>query len=659
MAGEADLEALQERLRHAEETLEALHHGEVDALVVQSADGPKIYALESADAPYRILVERMQEAALTISRHGDVLYCNPRLRDLMQATDQQIVGRSLSELVAPEDRSMVLNLIEEAAGGRARAECRVQRRDGARVPVQIALSALVTQDFQGLCAIVTDLSDHYRGQEIAHSERVNRAILDQASDAMLLCDSTGRIRRANQAAIAFFGESCVGRPFEAVCSGLPQRLAGMPRGEDLRGVPIAHRSAAGDDLDLLVSAKRLATDASDEPVWMVTLTDITLIKRAERTLREADRRKDEFLAMLAHELRNPLAPIRSAVGVMERIQVADPTYSWGLQMINRQVDHMVRLVDDLLDVSRLTHGKIGLKMSRVNLAVLVERAIETSRPGIESRRHRMHVALPAKAVYLECDPVRIAQVISNLLNNAAKFTPPGGTISLAAEASDTHVTVCVKDSGIGISPEQLHTVFDLFAQADQSLERSEGGLGIGLTLVYRLVEAHGGSVAAFSAGLGQGSRFTVRLPLARAGSAPSVAGAGGDAVRTPTYRVLIVDDNADSCEALQMLLEMLGHEVRKALDGPAALELTRTFSPHLVLCDLGLPGMDGYEVVQRLRADAGEHQPVVAAITGYGQDEDRRRTQGAGFDHHLVKPVDWKAIESLIESLAPHTVSAY
>ncbi|MEO8627989.1 MAG: ATP-binding protein [Betaproteobacteria bacterium] len=647
-----ELESLYERLRNAEDTLDALRRGAADAIVVQSSSGPQVYALQSADAPYRVLVEHMQEAALTISQDGDVLYCNPRFRDLLQLLDEPVLGRPISEMVVPLDRPMLRELMREAAGGRARADCRLRRPDGTAITVQIALSELVTDGFHGLCAIVTDLSDYHRNQEIAHSEKLNRAILDQASDVMLLCDSNARVRRANQAGMSLLGAACIGKSFDAVCAGATQLIEAITGGREVRGMPITYQQGNSRTLDLLASAKVLDQEASNDVTWIVTLIDITLLKRAERSLQETDRKKDEFLAMLAHELRNPLAPIRSAIGVMRRIEITDPTLAWGRDVIDRQVEHLVRLVDDLLDVSRLTQGKITLKKSRVALARIVERAVETSRPLIEAHNHQLTVALPDAPIYVDCDAIRLSQVIANLLNNATKYTPASGQIRIDAERRGESVIITVKDNGIGIPADALAGVFDLFTQAERSLARAEGGLGIGLTLVRRLVEAHGGSVQANSAGLGQGSEFTVELPLATESGQPTerVAAKPGAVPLANGCRILLVDDNVDSADAMCVLLEMFGHDVRKAGDGPSALILAQQFEPQIVLCDIGLPGMDGYEVIRRLRQACSGVQPIVAAITGYGQAEDRLRSEQAGFDHHLVKPVDWKALEALISA---------
>ncbi|HWY85663.1 MAG TPA: ATP-binding protein [Gemmataceae bacterium] len=377
--------------------------------------------------------------------------------------------------------------------------------------------------------------------------------------------------------------------------------------------------------------------------------DITDRKRARQALREADRGKDECLAMLAHELRNPLAPLRHAVQVMRLKGTDDPDVRWAGDVVERQVQQLSRLVDDLLDVVRFGQGKINLRMERVDMAEVVARAVEISRPLIDARKHHLEVSLPGEAVWVEGDPIRLAQVLSNLLNNAAKYTEEGGRIDLMVEAGGGEAVLRVGDTGVGIAAEMLPHIFEIFTQVPGSVSRSEGGLGIGLTLVRKLVELHGGRVAAHSKGPGHGSEFVVRLPLLR--EATPLAAAEAERPRRrkmPARNVLIVDNNQDAAESLALLLRLRGHEVRTAYDGPAALDLTRACPPEVVLLDIGMPGMDGLEVARWLRQDLGLKDALLVALTGYGRKEDRRRSREAGFNAHLVKPADVRALERLM-----------
>jgi signal transduction histidine kinase/CheY-like chemotaxis protein len=381
------------------------------------------------------------------------------------------------------------------------------------------------------------------------------------------------------------------------------------------------------------------------------------LRASQEELQEAARRKDEFLAVLAHELRNPLAPLRNA---LEILRLADGEDVIGKDqeltaMMQRQVRYLVRLVDDLLEVSRITRGKLQLRKERVELTQVIEDALETSRPLIESAGHQLVVTLPPDPILLDADPIRLAQVLANLLNNAAKYTDPGGRIGLTSEREGSEVVVRVRDNGIGIPAEMLPRIFDLFTQVDLLSGRAQGGLGIGLTVVRSLVQLHGGSVFAYSAGPGQGSEFTLRLPIAReprqgprAEKAPEARSHVGALSRG---RVLIVDDNRDAAESLGILLNIMGSEVRVVYDGASALEAMSGFQPAVVLLDLGMPGMDGFQVARRVRQQPVLKEVTLIALTGWGQEEDRRRCREVGFDHHLVKPVDIEALEALLVSL--------
>ncbi|HVT17640.1 MAG TPA: ATP-binding protein [Thermoanaerobaculia bacterium] len=389
-----------------------------------------------------------------------------------------------------------------------------------------------------------------------------------------------------------------------------------------------------------------------------TQVDITSHKRLEEELRQraeellaADRRKDQFLAMMAHELRNPLAPIRNAVELMRQVETADASFHASRAMVERQVKNLARLVDDLLDVSRITHGNIRLRKEAIDLRTIVERAVEATRPLIEARGHDLVVELPPSPVRLEVDPTRMEQVFANLLDNAAKYTMPEGRIRLTAVRAGAEVVVRVRDTGIGVPADVLGRVFEPFVQSDGSLARSEGGLGIGLTLVRSLVEMHGGSVEAHSAGLGQGSEFVVRLPgrgFELVGEGPAGPADPRFPARARSIRVLVVEDNVDAAESLATLLRLWNHRVSVVHDGAAAIEVARSERPEVILLDIGLPGLDGYQVARQLREEVGLRGALMVAMTGYGQPEDRRRSQEAGIHYHFVKPVEPVVLRSLL-----------
>lgn len=373
--------------------------------------------------------------------------------------------------------------------------------------------------------------------------------------------------------------------------------------------------------------------------------------RVELALKEADRQKDEFLAMLAHELRNPLAPILNAVQLMRRKPIPDPQLSWSREVIERQLGHLTRLVDDLLDVSRITRGKINLARQPVELASVIARAVETVQPLIAERGHELSVDLPEQPVLLHGDPLRLTQALGNVLANAAKYTEGRGRISLAARQVDDRVEIRVRDTGIGIPAHLLPTIFEMFTQLNRQAGRPQSGLGIGLALVRKLVEMHGGSITAFSEGDGLGSEFLMTLPVISNETAP-VEGAQEPACTAQTRRrILVADDNPDALESLALLLELGGHEVYSAANGALALESAELHKPEVVLLDIGMPKLDGYEVARRIRAQPWGERITLVALTGWGQDSDRRRSGEAGFDSHLVKPLDLDKLTELLNRL--------
>ncbi len=397
--------------------------------------------------------------------------------------------------------------------------------------------------------------------------------------------------------------------------------------------------------------ERLNRELEERVAERTTELQAAMTKQTELTdkLREADRRKDEFLALLAHELRNPLAPVQNAVSVMRLKGTDDPQLVWCYDVIERQADQLKRLVDDLLDVSRITQGKIQLRLEPVDLETVIAGAVETSAPLINAQRHQLRVNLPDEAVSVRGDASRLTQVVANLLNNAAKYQNENGLIELTARREGGEAVIAVRDRGIGLSPEMLSEAFDLFTQGERTPDRAQGGLGIGLSLVKKLVELHGGTVHATSAGPGHGAEFVIRLPplgdTATAG--PTASTNGATPVGPRRHRILVVDDNVDAAESLGMLLELDGHDVTIAHEGVQALATAITEHPDIILLDIGLPGMDGYEVCRRLRAEGFANTRIIA-MTGYGQDKDKQRAMDAGFDLHTVKPVEFSRLKAIL-----------
>ncbi len=386
--------------------------------------------------------------------------------------------------------------------------------------------------------------------------------------------------------------------------------------------------------------------------WFGTSTDIHDQKTAEAALREADRRKDDFLALLAHELRNPLAPVRNGLQVLNLTAPADDAMAETRAMMGRQLGQLVRLVDDLLDVSRISRGKLDLRLERVNVAAVVADAAEACRSLIEAKAHALTLNPGPEPVFVDGDAARLTQVVSNLLNNSAKYTPPGGRIRVGVAADAGAVRVTVADSGIGIPQSMLPRIFDLFTQVDRTLDMSQGGLGIGLSLVRQLLELHGGTVTARSDGYGLGSEFTVQLPRCAAPEPAAVSPAA--AGRPPARRrILVVDDNRDAADSLALMLQLMGHETHTGHDGLEAVALAAAHQPEVVLLDIGMPNLDGYGAARRIRELPGAADIVLVALTGWGQEEDRRKSAAAGFNRHLVKPVDLAALQDVLATLPP------
>ncbi len=499
---------------------------------------------------------------------------------------------------------------------------------------------------------------------LRQSERMHRLTLDSVKDyAILTIDTDGRIATSNAGAASVLGyreDDLVGQPTRILFT--PEDVAAdLPRRELSR----AGARGSGDDERWYVRkdgstfwGSGLVTPLLDEGGrlrgYTKVVRDMTERKRAEEALLEADRRKDEFLAMLAHELRNPLSAINNAAELSRHREISPDQVEWTREIISNQVKHLTRLVDDLLDVSRITLRKVRLKPEPVDLAAILSRAVEATAPSFAGRGHDLRFDPGPGSLPIEGDPTRLEQVFVNLLTNAGKYTEPGGTIALSAAREGDAMVVRVRDNGVGIDPEMLARVFDLFAQVDRSLDRTQGGLGIGLTIARRLVELHGGTIEVASDGPGLGSEFTVRLPATRASGLPQPQARPDRPARSarPGCRVLVVDDNRASAGVLAELLKLSGYDVRKVHDGREAIAEVHVRRPEIVLLDIGLPDMDGYQVAEHLRRQEGLKDLTIIAITGYGEEQAQRRSREAGFDYHLVKPVDYEVLLELLDSRA-------
>src|ERR1700722_3315421 len=505
---------------------------------------------------------------------------------------------------------------------------------------------------------IKDALEQRTGQ-LARSVAMMQATLESTFDGIVVTDGNRRITGFNEKYTTMWRI-----PREVMESGEHARAVAVcarqfsDPGAYLARVEEIHVTSPPESLDLLSLADgrvferfskiQFIDGASAGRVW--SIRDVTAHRQAETARRDADRRKDEFIATLAHELRNPLAPIRQAALISKAPAATEAQKRWSHDVIDRQVQYMSLLLDDLLDISRVTRGTLVLRMQPTELAAAVDVAIETARPIIDARRHVLSVDLPHEPLQFSADPLRVAQILSNLLTNAAKYTNPEGQIRLSAGCDGGQLVIRVADSGVGISADNLPRIFRMFSQVHPTMDRSEGGLGIGLALAKGLVELHGGTIEATSAGLGYGSEFIVRLPVTSNPWSPEVGCAGASAQAPVTRRrVLVADDNRDSAETLAMLLRVDGHEVVIAHDGAAALAAFASFAPDVVLLDIGMPGTNGYEVAKKIRhGQPGAHIKLIA-ITGWGQESDKERAFAAGFDHHLTKPVNTRQLSELLE----------
>jgi PAS domain S-box-containing protein len=664
---------LEERLRDAEGTLEAIRSGDVDALVVQGPSGDQVFTLKGADHRYRQLVETMNEGALLLTSDRTIVYANARIAKLLRVPHERLLGSTFDSHVASSSLAMVDALLRDRVEGAAKAEADLVAMDGTVVPVYLSATASWDDDHQLTCMIATDLSEQKRTQAMIADERLTAGIVDQAAEGIVVCDLNGMVIRASQTAQRVAGRNPLLRPFEEAF-----RLQAIddPRASRtlldlaLSGSTTKAREVGllrGDlePLVLLVSAGPVLGSEGEPLGCVISFVDVTDAKRAaeerQRLLESAtearveaeaaNRAKDEFLAMLGHELRNPLAPILTALELMK--QRSDSSSLRVRDVIERQVKHVVMLVNDLLDVSRIAQGKVELHRRTVQIADVIAKAIEACSPILEERRHELVVEIEPDLV-IDGDEARLCQVISNLLTNAAKYTHRGGKISIDALRVGGEVVIVVRDSGMGIAPELLPRLFDRFVQGTRTLDRSDGGLGLGLSIVRSLVVLHGGTVSVRSDGVGRGSEFEVRFPAlepsAMKQSQPAMRGED-EVADCAGRKILIVDDNTDAAEMLAEALAAMGHETRVAFDGPSGLDAAAGFAPDIAFLDIGLPAMDGYELARKMRSELGAPTLRLVALTGYGQDADRQRSADAGFDGHMVKPINIEAVATTIKRL--------
>lgn len=621
-----------------------------------------------------LFIDRVEDYAIfLLEPQGHVTTWNRGAERIKGYAPEEIIGEHLSIFYPPDEHHQAHEALKTAAKtGRFEGEGWRVRKDGSQFWGNVSLTALHDESgvLKGFVEITYDLTVRKQAEEKLRQRELKYDLLMSGVKeyAIFLMDPEGRVADWNAAAERLLGynhDEVIGQHFSIFWTAEEGEPGGVAE-KELRQAALLGR--ASDDrwhvrkdgthfwANGITSALR--DEEGNLRGFAKVLRDKTDHKRTEEELRakadeleEADRRKNDFLAMLAHELRNPLAPIASAVTLLKGSDSSAETEREAVGALERQVQKMTRLINDLMDVSRITRGKVQLQRERVDLLQCIRNAVETAGPLIQEHDHTLSVSLPEEPLWVSADPTRIEQVLENLLNNAAKYTEPEGNIHVTAERQEGKAVISVRDTGVGIPPELLPHLFDLFTQADRTLDRAEGGLGIGLTIVRSIVEMHDGKVEVATEGLGKGSTFTIQLPLLLKGQTTAITTPAQAHPQGPKLKILIVDDNPDAGKMLGLLLRAQGHDVQIALCGLSALEAAASQRPHLILLDIGLPGLDGYKVAQRLRENVVTKDAVLVALTGYGQPEDRQRSKEAGFDHHLVKPVGFEDVQAIIEGV--------
>ena len=627
------------------------------------ADPAPTQLLPGIEDPYRRIVESVRDYAIfLLDADGRVVTWGPGAERLKGYQEGEILGQHFSVFYPPDENARGVpagELRVAAAEGRYEDEGWRRRKDGSRFWANVVITALRDEAgvVRGFCKITRDLSHRRQREEsLRVSEERFRMLVESVRDyAIYMLDREGRVASWNAGAERIKGYSAaevIGRHFSLFYTEEGRRKK-WPEQELQQARELGRYEDEG--LRVRKDGSTFWAHIVLTPVYggqgelrgyAKVTRDLTDRRRIE-ALEKAQRQTNEFLAMLAHELRNPLAPIRNALHLLSKKPTTDAAELWVRDVLQRQTVQMTRLVDDLLDVSRMTRSTVSLNRAPADIGRVVRDAVDASMQWIEAKQHALDLELPPERLEIEVDAVRINQVMQNLIHNAAKFTPNGGRVAVSVRREGDEVVFSVKDNGQGMSRELRDTAFELFRQGQQGLDRAEGGLGVGLTLVQRLVMLHGGTVEAHSEGPGKGSEFVVRLPIRQPGSPDGHVSAQAPLRSDGGQRVLVVDDNLDAANALRYLLENDGHEVRLAADGASGLALAREFRPHIILLDIGLPKLNGYQLAQEVRADPALREVTIIAVTGYGQPEDRERAAAAGIDYHLTKPVEFQSLQRL------------
>jgi len=623
------------------------------------------------------IVESSNDAIIGKSLEGIIQSWNGAAEHLFGYTAEQTVGQHISLVIPPERLAEEDDIIASLRQGKRieHFETERVRSDGQRITVSLTISPI--KDESGNVVGASKIARDITTQKRAESDRqMFVTLVENSTDFIGICDLEGVPFFINRAGLEMVGLSDIEEARQTpvqefffpedqakIVNEFFPEVLNNGHGE----IDIRFRHFRTGQPRWMAYKVLALTDAANQPIAFATVSqDVTERRRLTDDLRrlaadlsDADRRKNEFLATLAHELRNPLAPMSNMLEVVKRADGDGAVLKRAHETLERQLAQMIRLVDDLLDLNRITHDRLDLRRSEVELSSVIHQAVEVARPLVDAAGHHLIVDLPDEPIFLNADRARLAQLFGNLLNNSCKYTRAAGTISVSAKRVGDDVEVTVKDNGAGIPQDKLDSIFDMFMQVDRTSERSQGGLGIGLTLVKRLTEMHGGSIEAHSAGEGQGSEFIVRLPVLTSEEVAAQTGPDVASQSQPQRRVLVVDDNLDSADSLAMLMRLTGNKTYMAHDGVEAVEAVEKYRPEVVLLDIGLPGMDGHEVCRRVREQPWGKDIVVIALTGWGQEDDRRRSEEAGFDGHLVKPVDYDKLLELLESLTSMVKEKY
>ncbi len=607
-------------------------------------------------------------AVFTLDVAGHVTSWNAGAENIKGYRAEEIIGKHFSRFY-PADaiaRNWPVEELKIAAGqGRFEEEGWRIRKDGTRFWADVVITALRSPagNLTGFLKITRDLTERRRHEEtLRESEERFRLLVNSVKEyAIFMLDAEGSVASWNLGAeriIGYTAAEIIGRPVECLYPAEAAQRGELQR--DLATV-IAHGGMEVNGLRVRKDGTRFwanvvlcsVHDLDGKLRGFAQVTRDLTERKQFKALEESQQRTHEFLAMLSHELRNPLAPLKTSVDIMRMRELTDPVLMRARDVIDRQVQHLTHIIDELLDISRITSGRIRLTSDTLDLESIVQCSVEAARPLLDSKGHSLEIRTPGHHVWVKGDLTRLTQVFVNLLNNAAKYTPDRGRIEVEIRATDKSAAVHIRDNGIGIAPQLLPRMFDLFTQGDRPLDRAEGGLGVGLALVHRIISLHGGVVKAFSEGTGHGSELVVTLPqYFEEISMPVASDSQPTESQQRRRRLMVIDDNKDAAESMSMLFELWGHEVICVYDGRAALEAAAKYRPDAVFLDIGLPGMDGYEIAERLRELPESQRTVLVAITGYGQEEDRRRSREAGIDHHLVKPVSPETLHKLLDSLS-------